>query len=97
VNITSPRRVDARLSVSRTAPSSEMGSQTIIRHRKVDRFRYGCGRRAHGGHDNATVIVRPDGVPVVTRRSRILSDGREIIGWLSRAFEGTRSTGFFKF
>jgi outer membrane protein OmpA-like peptidoglycan-associated protein len=66
------------------------GGQTVIRHSEIDRFRYGASdvRVERRGNDNVTVVVRPDGDRVVTvvddngfliRRSRILTDGREII------------------
>ena len=66
------------------------GGQTIIRHSEVDRFRYGAQdvRMERHGNDTVTIVIRPDGDRVVTtldengfllRRSRILTDGREII------------------
>jgi outer membrane protein OmpA-like peptidoglycan-associated protein len=66
------------------------GGQTVIRHSEVDRFRYGARdvRLERRGNDNVTIVVRPDGGRVVTvvdengfllRRSRIMSDGREIV------------------
>lgn len=66
------------------------GGQTIIRHSEDDRFRYGARdvRMERRGNDNVTIVVRPEGDRIVTtvdengfllRRSRILSDGREII------------------
>ena len=66
------------------------GGQAIIRHSEVDRFRYGAQdvRMERHGNDTVTIVIRPDGDRVVTtldengfllRRSRILTDGREII------------------
>jgi OOP family OmpA-OmpF porin len=66
------------------------GNQTIIRHDEVDRFRYGAQdvRSERRGNDTVTIVIRPNGDRIVTtvdengfllRRSRILSDGREII------------------
>ena len=66
------------------------GGQTVIRHSEIDRFRYGASdvRVERRGNDNVTEVVRPDGDRVVTfvddngflvRRSRIMTDGREII------------------
>lgn len=66
------------------------GGQTVIRHSEVDRFRYGARdvRLERRGNNHVTIVVRPDGVRVVTvvdengfllRRSRMMPDGREII------------------
>jgi outer membrane protein OmpA-like peptidoglycan-associated protein len=66
------------------------GGQTIIRHSEVDRFRYGA-RDVHTerrGHENVTVVIRPNGDKIITvvddggfliRRSRVVPDGREIV------------------
>jgi OmpA-OmpF porin, OOP family len=66
------------------------GGQTVIRHSEVDRFRYGAHdvQFENRGNESITTIEKPDGSRIVTivdengfliRRSRVLSDGREII------------------